>query len=885
MVSCRRRVRLFRVKGQEKDELLVSPEVCGKWSCDYCGTRKAAQYERTLQIFIPKYSLYNVLTITTSSDSFRPIRLQLKRIIERHRKAFKKTRKQKAKLVEKLVRENLKHEVERFSHFQSILLVYNAHMSECIIRFGKSKYKELTEKQQEKFKESYTDEIRTLKDLLQSYMNFPTKKPSPLLKKYGFKWTPEDVSFWKREKSKELSFQYWNLVSTELIYTGVKEIASKPHVHIAFNVVFPWSWLRESLEQAFNQKDNWRGALPSTIRYSAIAAKYWGKGASSDAKQCVIDYFRTAYFYDEEVVSPHPSTSRDKVQSSDNTGFPKSDVKQIIYNWQEITFEIFANEFLHEPRLVISPSVATKVAEYVSKYLVKSVQKVRNPILHSRNIPLIIKVQRKECLEPINFEDLPIDQQTILREIHGRLLRSVRIRSDDLLRGLKAIAGEIGHTHRVSQTHLAYQKLKQKKRDMYRLNNKRLFRKWVNSAYQQGIIQLLKHRLEEMKGSSFLRFDTKPTNLLSEFFPSPSDEQLSILQSLETLTDPLMVVHGDPGTGKTQLIIYILERYSGSPSDICIAAFTATAIHIIKDKIRQCLPSHLKHISIGTIHMLGKSDFANNFQLNGNLRRKERFYIIDEASMLNVELFLMFLLAVPDESKILLLGDPAQLPPITGVPLFSIIENQIPFHYLTKNYRITNSSWDSMIRRLKQGDIPIPEEIDVREFVNLFSTEIQEGESIILCNSNQLVSLVNSEFSRRRDFQLRGEKETFAIGDPVIVLHNNYSKGIFNGDRGTITDITGNSKDEGIITVHFPNGRKVSFEKSPLHDETIILSLSYAITIHKAQGNEWDKGFIYIDPSKAKLASREILYVAFTRFKQEARFFCTDLELFFKRFY
>ena len=109
---------------------------------------------------------------------------------------------------------------------------------------------------------------------------------------------------------------------------------------------------------------------------------------------------------------------------------------------------------------------------------------------------------------------------------------------------------------------------------------------------------------------------------------------------------------------------------------------------------------------------------------------------------------------------------------------------------------------------------------------------------------------------------------TYHIGDKVILLNNNYEADYFNGDIGTITGI-----NEDYITIlsddiyDFDTGAKkeIEVENSNLHD----VALSYAITIHKSQGGEYDEVVIVLTKSAYRMANRNLLYTAVTRAKKK----------------
>ena len=125
---------------------------------------------------------------------------------------------------------------------------------------------------------------------------------------------------------------------------------------------------------------------------------------------------------------------------------------------------------------------------------------------------------------------------------------------------------------------------------------------------------------------------------------------------------------------------------------------------------------------------------------------------------------------------------------------------------------------------------------------------------------------------KTKKFICAGEKTygdiTYHIGDRVILLHNNYEAGYFNGDTGVISNIYSDGLSillDDVYDEHTGVKKEVDFENGDLKDVT----LSYAITIHKSQGGEYNEAVIVLTKSSSGMINRNLLYTAVTRAKKK----------------
>jgi exodeoxyribonuclease V alpha subunit len=338
------------------------------------------------------------------------------------------------------------------------------------------------------------------------------------------------------------------------------------------------------------------------------------------------------------------------------------------------------------------------------------------------------------------------------------------------------------------------------------------------------------------------------------------------------------IITGGPGTGKstiTKAIITILERLT---KKITLIAPTGRAAKRL---------SEMTHRHAKTIHRLlkyipGSNRFEHTYEnpLNSDI------VIIDEASMLDTNLALALLEAIPDHAKIVFIGDVDQLPSIgPGAVLKDLILSKTMFTtVLTEIYRQAQHSKIIFNAHLiNQGQMPSLN-ADGEDFFFIKCEEPSEIRKKVL----QLVTdKIPSRFQYdpRKDIQIicpmrRGEcgidqlncdlqahfaptKEKscpFAIHDKVIQCKNNYKKDVYNGDIGYVQNIDAQT---GCISVEFDD-RLVLYDPINIDE----LSLAWAVSVHKFQGSESPVVIIPIHTQHFKLLNKNLLYTAVTRGKK-----------------
>ncbi len=358
---------------------------------------------------------------------------------------------------------------------------------------------------------------------------------------------------------------------------------------------------------------------------------------------------------------------------------------------------------------------------------------------------------------------------------------------------------------------------------------------------------------------------------------------------LKAISSNLVVITGGPGTGKTTIIRFIATILEDGGCSVSLAAPTGRAAKRI---------SEATGFPARTIHRLLEYVPESGFLRNADNPLSCDALILDEASMIDIPLMHAVLDALPVMTRLIIVGDANQLPPVgPGNTLKDILRSEkIPSVRLTEIFRQAKLS--RIIRNahlILHGEIPDLEP-DGSDFL-FEETEqpdrirrqiIREAESALEAglhlNEFQVLAPMKKGslgvFQLNRDLQEAlnppdpGKREhlygsvLFREGDRVMQIKNNYllewerpddfGAGVFNGDLGTIEQIL---PADRIMQVYFDDGRTVRYDFGSIGE----LAHAFCISIHKSQGSEFDTvcmpAFSYGSP----LLSRNLLYTAVTR--------------------
>lgn len=360
------------------------------------------------------------------------------------------------------------------------------------------------------------------------------------------------------------------------------------------------------------------------------------------------------------------------------------------------------------------------------------------------------------------------------------------------------------------------------------------------------------------------------------------------------------VITGGPGTGKSTIIkaIVAINKKHDKNLIIKLAAPTGRA-----SKRMEETTGH----DACTIHrLLEYSQFEGGFQRNHDNPLDCDVLVVDEGSMIDIDLFSNLLQAIKKGTKIALVGDIDQLPPVgPGYVLRDLIKSgAVPVVELDVVFRQAEGSIiKGNAKKMKLGNSKFEEVKEQFEIINFsemadyqekmytaallkFKQDVDDEK--ILSKGNPLynvqvlsptwkgklgVSSLNKGIQEMINpaapdkaeivFTWKEESTIYRVGDKVMQTSNNYDKEVFNGDLGIITKIVKGEKTE-FLTVTFENDVEVEYERSEIKEE---LMLAYASTVHKTQGSEFNR-VIYVNSIAHMFAlSRNILYTGITRAK------------------
>jgi len=358
----------------------------------------------------------------------------------------------------------------------------------------------------------------------------------------------------------------------------------------------------------------------------------------------------------------------------------------------------------------------------------------------------------------------------------------------------------------------------------------------------------------------------------------------------QAVTGDVTVITGGPGTGKTTIIKAILYINNANEITTQMLAPTGRAAKRIEETTGQ---------SAMTIHRCLEK-FSHDPQ---NSFITQDMVIVDEVSMCDCLLTASLLRKVLSGTKLVFIGDSDQLPSVgAGNVLADIIESGVvPTIRLTQIYRTGDKATIAInAHRINNGEMPLLDnqstdffysgvetpELIKNNILGLCTTRIPQylgvdtGKVQVLApmklgaagviNLNKCLQEVINPPDENKDEFLYGET-IFRVGDRVMHTVNNYKqewvknheegKGIFNGDIGKIVAINKGSKE---ITVELEDGRVTIYPSS----ELASLTLSYAITVHKSQGCEFDAVVIPVVSGAYMIMTRNLLYTAVTRAKR-----------------
>ena len=382
-------------------------------------------------------------------------------------------------------------------------------------------------------------------------------------------------------------------------------------------------------------------------------------------------------------------------------------------------------------------------------------------------------------------------------------------------------------------------------------------------------------------------------------------DELQLKAVEESIKNGLFILSGGPGTGKTTTINMIIRYFESEGMDIFLAAPTGRAAK----RMTEATGFEAK-----TIHRLLELNSAlsdddtrrANFERNQENPLEADVVIIDEMSMVDIQLFQALLKAILPGTRLILVGDVDQLPSVGPGQVLRDLMNSEAFpmvtlekifrqagesdivvnaHRINKGEQIAldNKSRDFFL--LERNDVNViykhmiqliremlPNYVNATPFDIQVLTPMRKGSLGCETLNGILQRYLNPADPHKKEHSYGNT--VFREGDKVMQIKNNYQleweivgrynipidkgMGVFNGDMGRVLEI---NETMSTLLVEFDDGRRVNYPFSGLEE----LELSYAITIHKSQGSEYPAVILPLLGGPKMLFNRNLLYTGITR--------------------
>lgn len=361
-----------------------------------------------------------------------------------------------------------------------------------------------------------------------------------------------------------------------------------------------------------------------------------------------------------------------------------------------------------------------------------------------------------------------------------------------------------------------------------------------------------------------------------------SEEQIEAIRT--AFCSNVTIITGGPGTGKTTILNGLLNLLREDKKVVLLAAPTGRAARRMGEATGK---------EASTIHRLLEWR-DGSFRKNAANKLRGDVLVLDECSMINIQLMESLLDAIPSKMQIVMVGDVDQLPSIgCGNVLKDLIDSGVvPTVRLTKIYRqgaesriITNA------HAINNGRMPvltnekdtdfyffkIPDVERLKAQVLRLVTEaipekfgVSKDDIQVLTpmrKSSDPIGAIQLNLALQEVINPKGDgiyngTYTLRVNDRVMQNKNNYDLGIYNGDIGTIVSV---DKAEKTATLKF-----FGYDDLVEYDSTNLnqLELAYATTVHKSQGSEYPVTVIIADVSQYIMLQKQLFYTAVTRSKK-----------------
>ncbi|AJI47171.1 exodeoxyribonuclease V subunit alpha [Francisella philomiragia] len=369
---------------------------------------------------------------------------------------------------------------------------------------------------------------------------------------------------------------------------------------------------------------------------------------------------------------------------------------------------------------------------------------------------------------------------------------------------------------------------------------------------------------------------------------------------IKSLNYNFSIISGGPGTGKTTTVAKLLlaiQMSNQNQQRIALLAPTGKAAQRMRESLNSVLSKRvdndsylgLSNLEAQTIHrFLGLRPNSTHVKYNEQSKAPYDVIIVDEASMLDMNIFIKLIRAVADNTKLILIGDTNQLPSVEAGSLLANFTHHrdgdiTPYTtLLIKNYR-SQQYINNLAASVLKGDINTDnhqnENINfhsirnldtyLREYAKRYSqlekcrdykealTELNKFR-ILVANKN--LEIGTDKLNQKIEKFMSKPIDSNYKGKPIMITQNSYSLGLFNGDVGIIWP-----DDTGKLRAYFDGKDAKAFSLNMLPKYESV----YAMTIHKTQGSEFDEIVIILPAEDNEALCKQLLYTAITRAKHK----------------
>lgn len=395
---------------------------------------------------------------------------------------------------------------------------------------------------------------------------------------------------------------------------------------------------------------------------------------------------------------------------------------------------------------------------------------------------------------------------------------------------------------------------------------------------ENNTVELIKKMLNEYQLSTISSIKIKDYLDKSNVQASSSQKQAIIM----AMTNKISILTGGPGTGKTTTVKWIIDTIKNfyPEAEIELAAPTGKAARKLSEKTG--MEAKTIHRLVGMNNLGEKTGTLKNISAD--------FLIIDESGMIDVCLFYSLISVISDKTQILLIGDYNQLPSVGPGTIFKdLVESKIiPCVTLEKVFRQKNSSQilqnankiaagkkdlnlnnsdefsfigTKNIKKIKENIVKSIKKL-LQIGYKMKDIQVITPMNIGDIGTRELNNFIQDKLNPRKTYkpEIKVKDKVFRVGDKVMQIINNYEINVFNGESGKIVAIDN----------RYPHKVVVDFgDRAVIYagDSISQLTLSYAITAHKAQGDEFGIVIMPIHSSHSIMLNRNLIYTSWTRAK------------------